>query len=106
MRNSRGRIARRARARLAVVVEVVGRAGRQTDRSSRAKRLMLATTPPLLPTGVRLSTVVTANERTSAAAKRFGEGGKQKSWRERETFLAVVKDAGLGSFSKFFAVIA
>jgi hypothetical protein len=37
MRNSRARIARRATARVAVVVEVVERAGRQTDRSTRAK---------------------------------------------------------------------
>jgi hypothetical protein len=64
---------------------------------------MLATTPPLLPTGARLGTVVTANERTSAAAKRLGDAQKL----ERETFLAaVVKDAGLGSFLEFFAVIA
>ena len=37
MRNSRARIARRATARVAVVVEVVERAGRQTDRSTCAK---------------------------------------------------------------------
>ena len=37
MRNSRARSARRATARVAVVVEVVERAGRQIDRSTRAK---------------------------------------------------------------------
>jgi len=37
MRNRRDRIARRATARVAVVVRVVERVGRQTDKSARAK---------------------------------------------------------------------
>jgi hypothetical protein len=64
---------------------------------------MLATTPPLLPTGVRL--------KHGSHGKRTDVRGGQTLWRgrkaeklERETFLAVVKDAGLGSFLKFFAV--